>query len=63
MNYWTPCAESRHCYYNEFRGNNKQTFCRILNDKNGGPPYEDGKCPFYKKDEKSFSGRRNDDGS
>lgn len=47
MNYWTPCADKRECYYDgEYRG---QKTCRILNDVNGGPPYPPEKeCPFWK---------------
>ena len=50
MNYFTPCADKRDCYYNDrYRG---QKTCRILNDVNGGPPYPPEKeCPFWKSKE------------
>ena len=51
----TPCAESRHCYYQDYKGDGK--YCRVLNpEKDGGAPFEDGKCAFYKKCESDFSG-------
>ena len=56
---WTPCAESQHCYYQEYRA--EKRYCRILNPKkNGEPPFEDGKCKFYKSKESDFSGGRKD---
>lgn len=44
---WTPCDESRPCAYNDFIGNKKG--CNILNpSKDGGAPYPDGECSFWK---------------
>lgn len=54
MSQWTPCEESKHCYYEEFHRDRK--YCRILNDKDGNPPYPDGKCMFFKSKESDFSG-------
>ena len=47
MNYWTPCADKRDCYYDSYYRDQKT--CMILNDKDGGPPYPPEKeCPFWK---------------
>ena len=52
MNYWTACAETEHCFYQELRGRNKTNkYCRILNTADDRAPYKDGMCPFYKKHE------------
>ena len=61
MNFWTPCDESQHCYYQIYHG--KRKCCNILNDKDGGAPFKDGECPFYKSKASDFSGGRRNAGS
>jgi hypothetical protein len=56
VNYFIECAETEHCFYQEFKGRNKDTFCRILNTQTGKAPYKPGKCAFFKRTEHSKSG-------
>lgn len=53
--YHSPCRESQTCIFETWRHDHKT--CRVLSNlSNYVPLYEDGKCPFYKKD-KDDTGR------
>ena len=57
MNYFIPCAETEHCFFQECKGKDKVVkYCRILNSKDGSAPYRPGKCAYFKRTENGISG-------
>ena len=56
---WTKCAETEHCFFQEYKGRNNLTrYCMALTTKDDRPPYRDGHCPFYKKNATDIGHKR-----